>query len=149
MGRQTDCHLRIPANDVSRNHCEIMLSGDQAEIADMGSRNGTYVNRERVKRRALVSGDLIAVGPTVFLVQIDGEPAEDEVDAREAYHRGRVDTTGAGAGVSPGMARGDEVRTSGGVLGGVKGQPIDASDSSAFEFEFDLDEDDEDDQPPL
>lgn len=143
IGRQTDCHVRIPANDVSRNHCEVMVAPGSVAIADMGSRNGTFVNRERVQKRALDAGDKISVGPAVFVVQIDGEPAA--VSAQTAYAEGHVADPGQ-SGRS--ASRGDEVRTSAGMLAGVKKAGKD--DSSLVEFEFDLDDDDDaKDQPPL
>ena len=150
IGRQTDCHLRIPANEVSRNHCEILIGDEGAEIADMGARNGTYVNGSKIDRRELKAGDLICVGPAVFVVQLDGEPDSGDLDASTLYREGRVDSQRAGGGGGS-VTAADDVRTSdGGLLGDLKTGDFDPDDSSVVEFEFDLDEDeDDDDQPPL
>ena len=147
LGRQVDCHVRIPANEVSRNHCEVLFRDGGVEIADMGSRNGTFVNGERTDRRALQPGDLISVGPAVFVVRIDGEPAE--IDAAEAYRSGKVDVGGGGRHGE--IDRAGEVPTSGGgVMEGISFSGDDESESSSvLEFEFDLEDDEEDDQPPL
>ena len=143
FGRQTDCHIRIPANDVSRNHCELVLENGSVSIADMGSRNGTFVNKEKVDRRELEAGDIITIGPGVFVVQVDGSPAD--VDAAAAFREGAIT-----AGEPGSIAKADDIRTTGG--GGLLdevGSSYDPDDSSVVEFEFDLDDDDEDDQPPL
>jgi predicted component of type VI protein secretion system len=146
IGRQTDCHIRIPANDVSRNHCEILIEDAEITVGDMGARNGTYVNGERIQgRHTLAAGDLVTVGPAVFVLQIDGVPGE--VDSADAYQKGHVEPAGGGRGS---IARGDDMRTSGGLLAGIgAGGSGDPDDSSFIDFEFDLNDADDDDQPPL
>ena len=79
LGRREDCHLRIPLGDVSRKHCRLVKEDGTLRIEDMGSSNGTYVNGERVQETALNPGDTVQVGPVVFVVQIDGVPADDEI----------------------------------------------------------------------
>lgn len=76
LGRANDCDLRIPTRDVSRRHCEIEIGPDRAVVRDLGSSNGTYVNGRRIAESALNPGDRLAVGPVVFVLQIDGKPAE-------------------------------------------------------------------------
>ena len=142
FGRQTDCHIRIPANDVSRNHCEVVVEDGEISIADMGSRNGTFVNKEKVSKRDLEPGDIITIGPGVFVVQVDGMPSD--IDAAAAFKQGAMTPGEPGS-----VARADDTRTTGG--GGLLDEvapSFDPDDSSVVEFEFDLD-DDEDDQPPL
>jgi pSer/pThr/pTyr-binding forkhead associated (FHA) protein len=76
LGRGNDCDLRIPTRDVSRRHCEIEIGPTGAVARDLGSSNGTYVNGKRIAEAALNPGDRLAIGPVVFVVQIDGKPAE-------------------------------------------------------------------------
>lgn len=76
VGRKNDCDLRIPLTSVSRQHCEIEMSDGQLKLRDLGSSNGTYHNSNRVQETALEAGDEIIVGPVVFTVVVDGEPAE-------------------------------------------------------------------------
>ena len=47
---------------VSRLHAILENHGSAWSIRDMGSRNGTYVNNEKVRAHALVNGDAIVVG---------------------------------------------------------------------------------------
>jgi pSer/pThr/pTyr-binding forkhead associated (FHA) protein len=80
VGRREDCDLRIPLGDVSRKHCRIVLDGDSLRLEDLGSSNGTYHNGVRVEKDAdLQAGDSIQVGPVVFVLQVDGVPADEEL----------------------------------------------------------------------
>jgi pSer/pThr/pTyr-binding forkhead associated (FHA) protein len=79
IGRREDCDLRIPLGDVSRKHCRVLLDGDVIRVEDLGSSNGTFRNGERVQQTELTAGDTLQVGPVVFCVQVDGVPAEDEL----------------------------------------------------------------------
>ncbi|MBO3745279.1 FHA domain-containing protein [Streptosporangiaceae bacterium NEAU-GS5] len=64
---------RGPGNDVvltdlmvSRRHAELRITGDGYEIADVGSRGGTYVNGRRVQQARISPGDLIGIGTSTF-----------------------------------------------------------------------------------
>lgn len=88
VGRGDDCRVRIPLAAVSRKHCELAEEDDELVVRDLKSSNGTYVNKERVKTRELIPGDLVAVGPVVLVVKIDGHPKA--VDPIIAYANGAV-----------------------------------------------------------
>jgi pSer/pThr/pTyr-binding forkhead associated (FHA) protein len=79
IGRREDCDLRIPLGDVSRKHCRIVRDGEMLKLEDLGSSNGTYLNAQRVQEALLSPGDSIQVGPVVFVLQVDGEPEDDEL----------------------------------------------------------------------
>lgn len=76
IGRRDDCDLRVPLVGISRQHCEIVLEKDSVVVKDLASSNGTFVNNSRVTEQALSPGDRILIGPVVFTVQIDGQPAQ-------------------------------------------------------------------------
>ena len=76
FGRKDDCDIRIPVAEVSRHHAELHNRDDGVELRDLGSANGTYVNNRRISKQKLSAGDHLVVGPVVFTVQIDGQPAE-------------------------------------------------------------------------
>jgi len=78
IGRKPNCDLRIPLTSVSRQHCELRVDDGKAYVKDLGSSNGTFHNSVRVQEQALSPGDEVVVGPVVFTVVIDGEPAEIE-----------------------------------------------------------------------
>jgi pSer/pThr/pTyr-binding forkhead associated (FHA) protein len=162
VGRQTDCNPRVPAVDVSRRHCEIAIDGDEVRVRDLGSRNGTFVNGQRVDSAALSAGDILTIGPLVFVAKLDGEPAE--IDAAAAYERGAAADDSSKAG-SPsekapetsggGVDHSDEPTRVGAAQAGERGGLMeevglsgDPDGSSVIEFDFDFGDDD-DDQPPL
>ncbi|MEA2486013.1 MAG: hypothetical protein QOD46_1124 [Actinomycetota bacterium] len=62
IGRHPDSDIFLDDITVSRRHAEIRRDGASFSLADVGSLNGTYVNRERVEDAALRSGDEIQVG---------------------------------------------------------------------------------------
>ncbi|MEM9883089.1 MAG: FHA domain-containing protein [Planctomycetota bacterium] len=76
IGRKNSCELRIPLSSVSRQHCEVTLSGGTVKLRDLGSSNGTYHNSIRVQEAELAAGDEVVVGPVVFTLVIDGVPDE-------------------------------------------------------------------------
>ena len=70
IGRAEDCHLRPNTDLVSRHHCVIMVEDGFVTIRDLGSRNGTCVNGERIRgEEELNNGDKISVGPLEFVVE--------------------------------------------------------------------------------
>jgi serine phosphatase RsbU (regulator of sigma subunit)/pSer/pThr/pTyr-binding forkhead associated (FHA) protein len=78
IGRRTAADLQIISTDVSREHAEIVRTGDQYLLRDRGSRYGTFVNGEAITERALAVGDRIRLGRSdaVELVfQGEGESA--------------------------------------------------------------------------
>jgi pSer/pThr/pTyr-binding forkhead associated (FHA) protein len=81
LGRREDCDLRIPLGEVSRKHCRFIIDTDSGELRleDLGSSNGTYHNGVRVQEAVIQPGDTVQVGPVVFVVQIDGVPADEDI----------------------------------------------------------------------
>ena len=51
IGRDDGLDLTIPDGSVSRRHAEIVLGPEKAEVKDLGSRNGIFVNGARVACR--------------------------------------------------------------------------------------------------
>ena len=76
VGRREECDLRIPLAEISRKHALLIVEGNVVTVRDLGSANGTYINNRRITEQELSPGDHIVIGPVVFTVQIDGEPAE-------------------------------------------------------------------------
>ena len=86
VGRREDCDLRIPLAEVSRKHCRIINENDTLRVEDLGSSNGTFVNGERAQEAAIGAGDTIAIGPVTFVVQVNGVPADEEIQAAGAVN---------------------------------------------------------------
>lgn len=79
IGRRQDCDLMIPLGEISRKHCRIIREDDTLRLEDLGSSNGTFHNGRRIQETTLEAGDTVQVGPVSFVVQIDGVPADDEM----------------------------------------------------------------------
>lgn len=76
IGRGTDADVRIPLDEISRTHCEITRTGGKVIVKDLASRNGTFVNDQKIAQATVKPGDHIRAGSIVFTVQIDGQPKE-------------------------------------------------------------------------
>ncbi|HWU85698.1 MAG TPA: sigma 54-interacting transcriptional regulator [Kofleriaceae bacterium] len=63
FGRSRGAVIAVPHDSVSRMHARVRRSGETIEVEDLGSRNGTWVNGERISgTRRLVAGDELAIG---------------------------------------------------------------------------------------
>jgi hypothetical protein len=62
IGRSPDAGVFLDDVTVSRNHALLVRRGDGLYIDDLGSLNGTYVNRRRIESHKLEDGDEIQVG---------------------------------------------------------------------------------------
>ena len=62
IGRHPESDIFLDDITVSRKHAEIRRGPNGFELHDVGSLNGTYVNRERVERADLETGDEVQVG---------------------------------------------------------------------------------------
>jgi pSer/pThr/pTyr-binding forkhead associated (FHA) protein len=61
-GRHPDSDIFLDDVTVSRKHASFRREGDRFLVRDVGSLNGTYVNRERIDEAALKTGDEVQIG---------------------------------------------------------------------------------------
>lgn len=62
IGRAPDCTIVIPDRQVSRHHAELRLTPQGVLLEDLGSKNGTYLNGERVVAPTLLQdGDEVQI----------------------------------------------------------------------------------------
>jgi FHA domain/zinc-ribbon domain len=87
-GRHPDSDIFLDDVTVSRRHAEFYRHGTRFTVRDVGSLNGTYVNRERIEETELVGGDEVQIGKfrLLFLTSRDLGPAPP---APSADRRGR------------------------------------------------------------
>lgn len=72
IGRGETAHLRPASDMISREHCAIETSNGQVVISDLGSRNGTFVNGEKLTgAHECKSGDEVRVGRLTFEIVLD------------------------------------------------------------------------------
>lgn len=79
-GRHPESEIFLDDVTVSRRHAEFRRVGNGYEVSDVGSLNGTYVNREPIETSTLSNGDEVQIGKfrLVFLT------ASDDVDSGES-----------------------------------------------------------------
>ncbi|MEM1246391.1 MAG: EAL domain-containing protein [Acidobacteriota bacterium] len=78
IGRNDSCDLRVPVPAISGRHAELVSSGTDADglvVRDLGSKNGTFVNHERIEgEQTIGAGDLLHVANQEFvLLRQDGQ----------------------------------------------------------------------------
>lgn len=61
-GRHPESDIFLDDITVSRRHAEIERRGDAYRVRDVGSLNGTYLNRERIEDAELANGDEVQIG---------------------------------------------------------------------------------------
>lgn len=91
-GREKGVDLQINNDAISRKHCAIITTENEVVVRDLNSRNGTFVNEERVSGEAvLLHGDLLRIGTKQFEMLIEhsvSKPKRTKVaDIKEAVAR--------------------------------------------------------------
>jgi pSer/pThr/pTyr-binding forkhead associated (FHA) protein len=74
IGRHPDSNIFLDDVTVSRRHAEVKHDGGTFTVSDVGSLNGTYLNRERIEEAEMHSGDELQIGKfrLVFLFEMRG-----------------------------------------------------------------------------
>ena len=100
IGRAEDCQLRPHSEMVSRHHCALIIEGDYAEVRDFGSKNGTFVNDQRVlPARELKSGDVLRIGPLKFEVTLVSQKAPQRKPKVSSVREAAIRSTEGGGSV--------------------------------------------------
>jgi transcriptional regulator of acetoin/glycerol metabolism len=89
-GRALD--VRVPGRWISTNHLVLRAIGGEWIAEDIGSRNGTFVNGERVTTHVLRDGDVLEAGRVYFIVR--GAPAHDGPVVRDLDAESRQEPLG-------------------------------------------------------
>src|SRR5439155_24396399 len=80
VGRSNHSHFSLPTDDpyFSRRHFLVEVNPPRCRLLDLKSRNGIWVNGQRVESAELRDGDEIKAGHTIFRLSIAGVPAAEE-----------------------------------------------------------------------
>jgi hypothetical protein len=83
-GRHPDSDIFLDDVTVSRRHAEFYRRGALFTVRDVGSLNGTYVNRERIEEAELTGGDEVQIGKfrLLFLTGQNLDPRTSSADPR-------------------------------------------------------------------
>ncbi len=96
IGRGKECSIRVDDPGISRTHARVVRQAEGSYVIDdLESRNGTFINTQRVASQALSEGDRVGVGPsTEFRFAFTDEAEESRL--RRLYESSVLDAlTGA------------------------------------------------------
>jgi len=83
IGRAPGVNLVLTSEHVSKLHAEIYSDGVALRVRDLGSRNGTFLNRQPVTDAPLHEGDQLRIGRYEFRVLPDAEDFAAAADTTE------------------------------------------------------------------
>lgn len=78
IGRDPNCEFPIDLHVISRRHAVLHKKWGGVTITDLKSKNGTFVNNQRVEEKLLKNGDTVTLGNIKFLFR---NPQEVDVEA--------------------------------------------------------------------
>ena len=73
VGRGFANDIQLDDASVSGSHAQIILTGNVVTVKDLGSTNGTFINRAPVTEAALQPGQYVRLGGVELLLQADGQ----------------------------------------------------------------------------
>jgi len=86
IGRLPECDVRLLGEKVSRQHTRVWQHEGSWLVADLGSRNGTYVNDVRTGGEwTLNDGDRIRIGSVTILFTVPGPQSADAEEDGDLY----------------------------------------------------------------
>ena len=87
MGRDCPDGVQILDQGVSRRHAEVFRIGEMYFVRDLQSRNGVFLNDEKIVEELLQPGDQIRIGQTTFVFENDADLARAVAQADLAPKR--------------------------------------------------------------
>ena len=90
LGSGPSCDIVITEPTVSRTHIELSLVPEGVAVRDLGSRNGTFYQGQRVEKMVLGLGGQITVGAATVCLDADAESLAQGLEYTGTYYRGMV-----------------------------------------------------------
>jgi FHA domain/zinc-ribbon domain len=90
-GRHPDSDIFLDDVTVSRRHAEFYREGAFFTVRDVGSLNGTYVNRERIEEAQLAGGDEVQIGKFRLLFLTSQNLLDPRTSSADPRGRGAQD----------------------------------------------------------
>lgn len=76
IGRSVSNTIQIIDRRMSRHHAEIHVEGGAIRYVDLGSKNGSYMNEQRIEGSLpLAPGDRVRIGETILVFEVEETPA--------------------------------------------------------------------------
>ncbi|OIO56642.1 MAG: hypothetical protein COX57_04010 [Alphaproteobacteria bacterium CG_4_10_14_0_2_um_filter_63_37] len=104
FGRKADNDVVLDNQVVSGHHAQVLKLGDVWIVEDLGSLNGTYLNRKKIEKAALKHGDQLIVGQHVFVFaekDIALKPSDEDESENDLDKTMLLDTRKPAKGASP------------------------------------------------
>jgi len=80
VGRARSCEIVVGEKVVSREHARLTPVGNSIEVKDLGSRNGTFVDGQRITSALAGAGSVIGIGDTVLCLRAAPSPSSPVAD---------------------------------------------------------------------
>jgi DNA-binding NtrC family response regulator len=92
MGRSPSCTIALEDAKVSRRHVRLVVEDGEAKVMDLGSRNGTLVNGEKLEGEVvLLPGDRLQVGDSTILFEPSARASLSDREADGEVHSSPVE----------------------------------------------------------
>lgn len=92
IGRSPSCTISLEDAKVSRKHVRLLIEDGQARVTDLGSRNGTLVNGEKLEVEiVLLPGDRLQVGDSTVLFEPSARASLSDREADGELHTSPVE----------------------------------------------------------
>jgi FHA domain len=88
VGRGVEMDIMLNNASISRKHAEVSRLLEGCLLRDIGSRNGVFVNGERVKEQMVSDGDLVGLGDLRFIFHQVSSRSAPEVFAAPSLEQG-------------------------------------------------------------
>jgi len=97
VGRSSENEIPVGHPSLSRRHVRLRVKGESALLTDLGSRNGTWVNEERIREIEIRGGDAFRCGEVAFALSLG--PREDSSGRGSASGGGEAEEAAASTGL--------------------------------------------------
>jgi DNA-binding NtrC family response regulator len=87
IGSSPACELQLTDREVSRRHAALEIVPGGIRVTDLGSTNGTYVDRVRVYDALLQGGEMLRFGSTVLSIDLEESKRRAPVPIAERFGR--------------------------------------------------------------
>ena len=82
IGRSLNCSFNVPREDLSREHCQLEITGDDIFISDLGSKNGITIDRVKIQanKKVKVSTSSLIVLSNVYTLKLNALEVKTKAD---------------------------------------------------------------------
>ncbi len=92
IGRDESAKIRVATQELSRQHCLLIVSEAGVLVRDLGSRNGTFINGMPIAEETLLKpGDTLTTGPMTFELEGDEPPSSRKSAIPTSAKKGKAD----------------------------------------------------------